>query len=141
MAIEIRGAAPLFQVFDMPVSLRFYCEVLGFQVLQCSGELPDVDWALLRLDNVELMLNTQYERNMRPAQPDPERTRCHGDVTLFFGCPDVDAAYRYLVSRGVQVSPPTNRDYGMRQVSLADPDGYVLCFQWPVGTVDTSSTA
>jgi len=32
MAIEIRGMAPLLQVFDMPASIVFYRDVLGFQV-------------------------------------------------------------------------------------------------------------
>lgn len=30
MAIEIRGMAPLFQVFDLPTAIKFYRDVLGF---------------------------------------------------------------------------------------------------------------
>jgi glyoxylase I family protein len=36
MAIEIRGMAPLLQVFDMPTSLAFYRDVLGFKVESTS---------------------------------------------------------------------------------------------------------
>ena len=56
----------------------------------------------------------------------------HADTTLFFGCPDVDAAYAHLRAHGIEVREPAVRDYGMKQLSLADPDGYGLCFQWPV---------
>ena len=37
MAIEIRGMAPLLQVFDMPTSIAFYRDVLGFQVKTTSN--------------------------------------------------------------------------------------------------------
>ena len=31
--IDIRGLAPLLQVFDMPTSIKFYCDVLGFEIV------------------------------------------------------------------------------------------------------------
>jgi Glyoxalase/Bleomycin resistance protein/Dioxygenase superfamily len=37
MAIEIRGMAPLLQVFDMPTSIAFYRDVLGFEVERTDG--------------------------------------------------------------------------------------------------------
>jgi hypothetical protein len=37
MAIEIRGMAPLLQVFDMTASIVFYRDVLGFQVKSTSS--------------------------------------------------------------------------------------------------------
>jgi hypothetical protein len=32
MAIDVRGLVPLLQVFDMPTSIRFYRDVLGFEL-------------------------------------------------------------------------------------------------------------
>jgi hypothetical protein len=37
-AIDIRGMAPLLQVFDMPTSIKFYCEVLGFEIISTDGK-------------------------------------------------------------------------------------------------------
>ena len=34
MAIEVQGLAPMVQVFDMPRSIRFYRDVLGFTVTE-----------------------------------------------------------------------------------------------------------
>jgi len=57
MAIEVRGMAPLLQVFDMPLSIAFYRDVLGFEVVSTSKPRGEhFDWALLRLNGVELML-------------------------------------------------------------------------------------
>jgi catechol 2,3-dioxygenase-like lactoylglutathione lyase family enzyme len=60
MSIKVEGSAPLMQVFDMPTSVAFYRDVLGFSVVKQSGPGDDFDWGLLKLDGVELMLNTAY---------------------------------------------------------------------------------
>jgi glyoxylase I family protein len=89
MALEIRGLAPLVQVFDMPTSVRFYRDLLGFNLSTSQAE-DRFSWALLRLDGIEFMLNTAYEDDERPSVPDPARVTGHADTALFFGCPDVD---------------------------------------------------
>jgi len=135
MAIEVRGMTPLVQVYDMPTSVRFYRDVLGFEVVSTSPKLGEdrFHWALLRLDDVELMLNTLYEfDDERPAEPDRARTAAHGDMGFFIGCPDVDAAYEELRGKIAGLEKPKVAPYGMKQLSLSDPDGYGLCFQWPV---------
>jgi glyoxylase I family protein len=132
MALEIRGLAPLLQVFDMPTSVRFYRDLLGFELVTTSAPGDHFGWALLRMNGVELMLNTAYEDGHRPLAPDLERVAGHADTTLFFSCPDVDEAYRQLQAKGLQIQGPVIRDYGMKQLYVADPDGYQLCFQWSV---------
>jgi len=131
MAIDIRGLAPLLAVFDMPASLHFYRDLLGFEIVSASGPGDDCGWAMLRLNGVELMLNTAYDDGERPAAPDPARVAGHGDTALFFGCADLDGAYRRLRAQGLDVKEPAVAHYGMKQLYVCDPDGYGLCFQWP----------
>ena len=132
MSIDVCGLAPLLQVFDMPTSLKFYCEGLGFELITSDGKpAPHNDWVLLRLNGTELMLNTAYEAGQRPASPDPARISAHEDTTIYFGCPDVDAAYAHLQAKGITANEPKVAWYGMKQLYLTDPDGYQLCFQWP----------
>ena len=130
MALEIEGVCPLLWVFDMPKAIAFYRDLLGFEVIATSEQGDDCDWALLKLNDVELMLNTAYEKHERPPAPDPSRVACHGDTSLYFGCRDLDAAYASLRALGLDVKEPVIRDYGMKQLFLKDPDGYGLCFQW-----------
>jgi len=131
MPIPVRHMAPLLQVFDMPTSIDFYCKVLGFEVVMSDDKpLPNVDWVLLELNGIQLMLNTAYEAPQRPEKPNAARTAAHRDTGLFFACPDVDAAYRYLVDQGVKLKEPKVAPYGMKQLYVDDPDGYALCFQW-----------
>ena len=136
MAIEVRGVCTLLQVFDMPTALRFYRDVLGFEVVNTSNPRAGdrIDWCHLRLDKSEVMLNTAYEGPERPLTPEASRVAAHADTCLYFGCPDVDGAYGYLRVSGVDVQEPTIAHYGMKQLYVTDPDGYLLCFQWQAET-------
>lgn len=131
MAIEIRGLAPLLSVFDMPTAVHFYRDVLGFELVTSSGPGEDFGWGLLRLNGVELMLNTAYDDDERPPAPDPACIAAHRDTALYFGCEDLDGVYRHLRAHGLNVKEPKVAPYGMRQLYVTDPDGYNLCFQWP----------
>jgi glyoxylase I family protein len=86
---------------------------------------------LLRLNDAEVMLNTAYESHERPPAPDPARIASHADTALFFGCPDVNATYAHLRSKGVDAEEPKLTSYGFKALSFRDPDGYSLCFHWP----------
>lgn len=132
MTINISNMVPLIQVFDMPTSIAFYREALGFEVVQDSGQGSYSGWVLLGRDGVELMLNTQYEAHDRPAESNSDRQKWHGDTCLYFACSDVDEAFRHLTTQGLDINPPSVAAYGMRQLYVRDPDGYNLCFQWPV---------
>ena len=118
----------------MRVAIRFYRDVLGFTLTGSSpahSADPDhVNWFMLDLDGATLMLNTAYDPEDQPASPEPSRWSGHQDTCVYFGCPDVDAAYDYLISKGLKLDPPKVAYYGMKQLYLTDPDGYGLCFQW-----------
>ena len=136
MALELRGVCPLLQVFDMPTSLAFYRDLLGFEVIQASppGHQAIADeygWVWLRRDTAELMLNTAFDpAAIRPPVPESGRVAAHDDTVLYIGCPDVDAAYGHLRGHGVEIGPPQITNYGMKQLYLKDPDGFGVCFQW-----------
>ena len=133
MPIDMHGACPLLQVFDMPTSVRFYRDVLGFEIVgNAPLRAPDeFGWCLLRHgDFTEIMLNTAYDYGERPEHPDPVRVAAHGDTCIYIGCPDPDAAYRFLRDKGLSLHEPKVAHYGMKQLYVTDPDGFGICFQW-----------
>jgi glyoxylase I family protein len=131
MAIEVQGMTPLLQVFDMATSLKFYCDVLGFEIVTTDSgtSAPNHNWVWLRLHNTDLMLNTAFEYDERPDAVDPARVVGHSDTALYFAAPDVDGVYAHLRAKGIDVKPPHVARYGMKQLYLRDPDGFELCFQ------------
>ncbi len=139
MAFTLTAVVALIQVFDMPEALRFYCDVLGFAVVDASPtvEVPEgrfSHWVWLRRDAADLMLNTAYDAAERPPARDAAREAAHGDTGLFIGCADLDAVFARLQLHGVAAEPPRVAPYGMRQLFVRDPDGYSLCLQSPVAT-------
>ena len=104
-------AATVFSVTDMPASLAFYRDVVGFEVAFEYG--APVSYAGLCLGEATLHLIDARHTPRRPG---------HGAICLFV--PDVDALHAGIVARGaVPTVPLGDRDYGMRDVNFADPDG------------------
>ena len=138
MPMEFAGLCPLLQVFDMPTAVRFYRDIFGFEIVSRSPTYAIENgeelfhWVLLKHNFTELMLNTAYDEGERPECPDAARVEAHLDTGLFIGCRDLDGAYAHLQKHGVACHPPRTAHYGMRQLSLRDPDGYGITLQWPV---------
>jgi catechol 2,3-dioxygenase-like lactoylglutathione lyase family enzyme len=144
MPLDIRGMCPLLEVFDMATSLKFYCDLLGFQIHAADQNTtrPDHNWVwLIRGGDIHLMLNTAYDPGKRPSMPDPRRVADHQDTCLYFGAPDVDAVYAYLQESGIESEEPHIAPYGMKQLYLRDPDGYGVCFQWQANQKEAPSVA
>ena len=114
--MDLRSLTPLLQVYDMPASIRFYRDLLGFRIYSHSphrgGRDPDrFHWVWLKCGSLDLMLNTAYEfDDERPVPPDPARTAAHGDTALYFDCPDLDAAYEELRTRVPDLAHRTSLD-------------------------------
>jgi len=143
MSIKSECIIPLLQVFDMPKSISFYRDLLGFEVTSAVTEdgkpTPDIaddfQWAMLKLNDMEIMLNTAYEPTKRPDEPEAKRIEAHADTILYFYCTDVEGTYYSIISKsktGVNIPPPSVTSYGWKVLFLYDPDGYQLCFHSPV---------
>lgn len=131
MSYALRGLTPLISVFDMPQSLAFYRDVLGFSVVFASPEVETKEgrfshFMRLRRGEMELMLNTIYDSNERPPEP-PEKSL--KEVVFYIACSDIELAYRDFTARGLKASPPTVAPYGLKLFSAEDPDGYTIVFQ------------
>ena len=129
MPIQATGVTPLFQVFDMLKSIDWYCDVLGFELTQKHEPDGHLYWAMLKLGDAVLMLNSKYEDDKRPSAP--PRASGDSDVTLYFSCPNVSEAYEHVRAKLPDLKPPNVASYGMKQLTIADPDGFDLCFQQP----------
>lgn len=119
MATMPTGLTPPLEVFDLPTSLSFYRDVLGFRLL----EGDDSWWCMLQWGGATLMLNTAYERDERPLQPEPPRVRGHADTSLYFDA-DPDEICALLKSQDWPATAPTLTSYGMWLTSTHDPDGF-----------------
>ena len=118
--IECEQLNPTLSVSDIPAAVDFYTTRLGFSLGFLWGDPPL--FAGVLLGQVQLFLK----------QGAPSPAGC--EVNFLVG--DVDELYAYHSATGVEiVAPPGDRDYGLRDYSVRDLDGYELGFGQHLYTV------
>jgi lactoylglutathione lyase len=117
--VNFRDPFPIFVVGDLGASLRFYCNVLGFER---TYQFPDDDpeFAVVELSGASIGLS---QRTDRPAMVGgPLRNTKEFEVCLY--ADDVDRAAEWLKEQGFrQLLPPTDQPWGERLTYFEDPDG------------------
>lgn len=118
----VRELWPLLLVTDLERSLTFYRDQLGFAVVDEAKAAGRTFWCRLQRGGASLMLQ-QAEDEDGPAEGSGR------GVSFYFVCDDVDALYAEFVARGLKLDPPAVAYYGMKQVFVPEPGGYVICFE------------
>ena len=123
--INVRSAYPLLYVDDIEQSLAFYTQ-LGFTLTERWDPDGALAWCSLAMEGAQIMLQRAEPADLTAL------AKGKSDVALFFLCEDVDVLYEKFSDRGVSVAAPTEAFYGMRQLTLDDPDGRRICFEHPI---------
>lgn len=122
----INGIAPFFIATDVPASLSFYRDLLGFDVVFAEPS-DDPFFGIVSRGGAMIMLKAVE------VAPVPNHTRdgaARWDA--YVNVPDPDALAAEFLSRGVQFSKPLQDTHdGLRGFELKDADGYVLFFGRP----------
>ncbi len=101
---------PMLPVRSMPASVKFYCEMLGFEV-ECRNE--DWGWAMLRFDECRLMVDQSI--NSHAGAP--------RDPIIYLYPDDVVEYHRQVRERGLTVPDLDVTFYGLTEFRISDPDG------------------
>lgn len=116
-------------VRDLPRSLAFYRDVLGFDVVQ------EEEWIVA----IERAGHRVYLFTASPPTEDkpgvwliPQEQPARGTVILVLRVADCDAAYEEIRGRGgAFLTPPATPPWGGRRCFLHDPDGYLIELEQP----------
>ncbi len=123
---KFTAIAPEFLVADVRRSAEWYRDRLGFEVGPYFEEPPV--FVILTRDGIRVMLS--LAEGSRGGS-----NRSHKGVAIdaYFWVEGVDALYAEFRRKGANVTlEPTDRFYGIREIEVTDPDGYVLCFGAPL---------
>ena len=113
---RLQAFAAVFTVAEVGPSFRFYLERLGFAVHFQVGDPPR--YAIIERGAVSL--------HLMPASQD---ARGLGRSSVYVFAAGVDALHDELESRGCPIEvASTDFPYGMREMSIRDPDGNRLTF-------------
>ena len=127
MRVEITGIAPFFIVRDVPTSMAFYRDKLGFEITFEGPESNDIFFGIVERGGAFILMKAVG------VEPVPNYTR---DIKqgiarwdAYVNVPDPDALAAEFASRGVHFSVPLGEaDDGLRGFVVEDIDGYGLFF-------------
>ncbi len=112
---RFHSISPFLGTDDLPATLAFYREKLGFDLAWEWGSPLEV--AAVCRDQVEITLTCRPD-----AKPD-------GISRIYLAMDAIDIYYAQLQQAGVPIAVTIgDRPYGMRDFSITDPAGNVLCF-------------
>ena len=128
--VEMGSASPLFIVRDVPATLAYYRDKLGFDVTFEGPEPDDIFFGIVQRGRAMIMFK---DVDMDPV---PNRTRDigHGIAPwdAYVYVPDPDALFEELSSRQVEfVSSLGNNSDNLRGFEVEDLNGYVIYFGRP----------
>jgi predicted enzyme related to lactoylglutathione lyase len=115
---KIAPWAHVLAVHDIDLSARYFCDKLGF-----TQEWPDApDWRLVKRDGVRIMLG-RCPNEVSATQLGSHNWFAYLDVD------NVDNLHAEFVKSGAIIRrPPTDTSYGMREITVATPDGHRIVF-------------
>lgn len=134
MTPTISGITPFFIVANVPATLSFYHDMLGFEVTFRGPSPEDEFFGIVRRDGAMIMfkaLGVMRDGKEVLVEPIPNYGREPAfSWDAYLDVPDPDALAAEFASRGVVFSVPlTNRgDDGVRGFVIKDIDGYGLLF-------------
>jgi lactoylglutathione lyase len=117
-----REAFPILYAEDVDRSIRFYCDLLGFEVVYRWPPEGEVEFAFLRLEplGIGVVSRAAPERLLgrSPVSGSPPR------FELCVYADDVDRAAEALAEGGARILvPPADQPWGERLLYVEDPDG------------------
>lgn len=125
---------PLLMCADVQASIRFYTDVLGFEVTGRQDDVGATGFAALANGRARVML----------ASPTyvPKAPKVDGQYTqsnYYFYVEDAEALRQAITDRGWQATECVKRFYGLLEFEVVDPDGHVLLFGQDLEPVDAAS--
>jgi PhnB protein len=130
----MKSIIPSLSVASIEDSVRFYAEVLGFDV---AFTMPGPDGTLVHASvqrgDSALMFGRRDENNPHDQEPLGRGVILYATVA---DTEDIDAYFQRVKEAGAQViQEPTDQFWGHRDWAIADPDGYHLYISKAVRTV------
>ena len=124
---EISGIAPFFIVRDVPTSLAFYRDRLGFEITYQGPEPDDIFFGIVCRGGAEILMKAVGVPPVPNYTRDIQQGIARWDA--FVSVPDPDVLAAEFAARGVEffVALQDTED-GLRGFELKDADGYILFF-------------
>ena len=129
-AAEVSGIAPLFIAKNVPASLAFYRDRLGFDVTFQGPRPDDIFFGIVQRGAAMIMFKDVGVDPVPNYTRDVKRGVARWDAYIHVPDPDALAA-EFSTCNVSFFEPLKDTDDGLRGFEIADVDGYVLFFGRP----------
>ena len=124
---EISAISPFFIVNNVPTSLSFYHDRLGFEIAFQGPDPDDIFFGIVRRGGAQILMKAVGVAPVPNYTRDIKQGIARWDAFLYV--PDPDALAAEFASRNVEFFEPLkDTDDGLRGFELKDADGYLLFF-------------
>jgi catechol 2,3-dioxygenase-like lactoylglutathione lyase family enzyme len=126
-ACQAKALSPILPVADMDRSIRFYLEVLGFDVAMQSAA-----YSIVTRDAASLHLTLAEDESVLNA------TRGH--MSIYLEVRAIQSLWSHVSSfkDRHKIRDLFDREYGMREFHIIDPDGCLIFVGQPIQTADAA---
>lgn len=115
---RIFGVSPMLRTNDMPGTIAFYTQVLGFAL--CGAWPEDKPcWCDVRYNDVHVMFNTEDHHKGQPVKMTGR---------MYFYTDDVLGILERIKDNANVIEGPEVYFYGMKEIAILDNNGYTLAF-------------
>ena len=124
--MTLTGHASVLLVADVARSLQYYRDALGFETR--AWDVNPEHYGYASREDCHL-----HFARFESARARPNHEEAPPDMfDVYVWVDDVDALYAELSSRGADLlHGPVEQEYGLRELRVRDPDGYILAFGRP----------
>lgn len=127
--MSVKSLTPDLMVEDVEATVEWYRRVFDAEVVATLPAEDDADpwWAQVLIGDGSLMF--QERDSLTGKLPELEGEPIGGSVAFYVDVDDVESLHEDLASAGVEVTrPPHETEFGWRQFSVRDCNGYTLWF-------------
>ena len=124
--MHMKHLTPNLMVEDVNKTLRFYREILKFELVMAVPTQGRLEWALMKCGDVEIIFQSRFSLTEElVALRDVE---IGGSLTLYFEIRGIEELYEMVKDKVEIVQELHPTFYGLMEFAMRDCNGYILVF-------------
>lgn len=116
---------PMIYTTDIESSMKFYTEILGFEINEYFPNNKDPTWVAIQIGNQRLAIGKTFKDINHKYH---SRGIVGSGVHFYIIVDNVDEIYEKLKSKAEIFDEIANTSWGSREFAIKDVNGYIISF-------------
>ncbi len=122
----LQSLTPNLMVKDVNLTLDYYINILGFELLQTVPEKGILDWAFVKLGEVKIMI--QKETSIQLEYKELKQYKSGGALTFYIKVKGLQKWYETIKDKTNVIKSMHKTFYGANEFAIIDLNGFILTF-------------